>query len=87
MNKYFKTLLMVVSLISSIYPQTTGNISGTVIDERTKKPLIGTNVIVLDTNFGASTDINGNYFISNIPVGTYRLRFDFSKTLEIKIES
>jgi len=77
MNNFLKTFIGLTVIISTIYSQVTGNISGTVIDERTQKPLIGTNVIVLDTNFGASTDIDGNYFISNIPVGTYRLRFDF----------
>ena len=69
-------LLLLLATITMLYGQT-GSINGRVIDERTQRPLIGTNVIVLDTNFGASTDINGNYFISNIPVGTYRLRFDF----------
>ena len=72
-----KYLLGLIFLISSIYAQATGSISGRVIDERNKKSLIGTNVVVLDTDFGASTDINGNYFIEDIPVGTYRLRFDY----------
>ncbi len=73
----YKYLLGLIILIGSIQAQATGSISGTVLDERSKKPLIGTNVIVLDTDFGASTDLNGNYFIENIPVGTYRLRFDY----------
>jgi len=77
MNKIFRIIIGLTIITSALIAQITGSISGTVIDERTQKPLIGTNIIVLDTNFGASTDINGNYFISNIPVGTYRLRFDF----------
>jgi len=74
-----KKLIIIILAISTtlLTAQVTGKISGTVLDERSQKPLIGTNVIVLDTNFGASTDIDGNYFIDNIPVGTYRLRFDF----------
>lgn len=71
-------LYFILLLISSnSYSQNTGTITGRVIDIRTKKPLIGTNVIVLDSNRGASTDINGNYKIADLPVGTYRLRFDF----------
>ncbi|MFC1565628.1 TonB-dependent receptor domain-containing protein [Candidatus Neomarinimicrobiota bacterium] len=76
--KKYKILSIGLALITSaIYAQITGSISGTVVDKRTQKPLIGTNVIVLDTNFGASTDIDGNFFITGVPVGTYRLRFDF----------
>jgi len=75
-NKFI--LYFILLLISSnSYSQNTGTITGRVIDIRTKKPLIGTNVIVLDSNRGASTDINGNYKIVDLPVGTYRLRFDF----------
>jgi len=77
MNKLLIITIGLAIITGTLIAQITGSISGTVIDERTQKPLIGTNVIVLDTNFGASTDIDGNYFISNIPVGTYRLRFDF----------
>jgi hypothetical protein len=77
MNKLKYYILSIIGFTNLIVAQNTGAISGTVIDERNKKPLIGTNVIVLDTNFGASTDGNGTYFIENIPVGTYRLRFDY----------
>jgi hypothetical protein len=69
--------ITIILILNIIRPQATGNVSGTVIDERTQKPLIGTNVILLDTNYGASTDEDGIYFISNIPVGTYRMRFDY----------
>jgi hypothetical protein len=77
MKKYLKLIIGIFIIIGYGYSQVKGSISGTVFDERTKKPLIGTNVIVLDTEFGASTDLNGNYFIDEIPVGTYRLRFDY----------
>jgi len=70
-------ILILVASTSLLTAQITGTISGRVIDERSQKPLIGTNVIVLDANFGTSTDQDGNFVISNIPVGTYRLRFDF----------
>jgi len=72
-----KVYIILILMTAVIFGQTTGTISGTVIDFRTKSPLIGTNVIILDTNLGASTDIDGNYFITNVPVGTYRMRFDF----------
>ncbi|MDP4175047.1 MAG: carboxypeptidase-like regulatory domain-containing protein [Bacteroidota bacterium] len=53
------------------------SISGKVIDQSTLQPLPGVNVIILDTNLGAATDINGEYKIENIPPGRYTLRASF----------
>jgi len=51
----------------------TGKISGEVKDKRTGKPLIGANIIVQGTNFGASTDEDGKYFILQVPQGRYKI--------------
>ncbi|MCK4689080.1 MAG: carboxypeptidase-like regulatory domain-containing protein, partial [Candidatus Marinimicrobia bacterium] len=64
------TLLLTVCLSAQ-----TGDISGVVIDKETQSPLIGVNVVVIDTDWGAATDLNGRYHIRNIPVGTYNLTF------------
>ncbi len=52
----------------------TGKIAGKVTDAKTNEPLIGVNVIIEGTTFGAATDIDGNYTILNIPPGTYVLK-------------
>ena len=54
-----------------------GKLSGKVVDADTKEDLIGANIVVLNTDWGAATDINGNYFILNIPPGTYDVRFSY----------
>ncbi|MDZ7345656.1 MAG: TonB-dependent receptor [candidate division KSB1 bacterium] len=54
-----------------------GSLNGTVTDAKTGEPLVGVNVVVMDTPYGASTDAEGRFFIQRIPVGTYRLRFDY----------
>ena len=59
MNRKIYSIIMSVLVTSIVFSQNTGSISGTVLDERTQKPLIGTNVIILDTNFGSSTDFDG----------------------------
>jgi hypothetical protein len=51
----------------------TGKISGRVIDKASGEPLISANVIVKELKIGASTDVNGEYFILNVPPGTYTL--------------
>ncbi|RME29698.1 MAG: TonB-dependent receptor, partial [Candidatus Zixiibacteriota bacterium] len=70
-------LYLIFTLAVHSFAQTTGEIRGQVIDQQTKEPLIGVNVIVEETTYGASTDLEGNYVIPNVPVGSYRLRFDY----------
>jgi len=53
---------------------TTGKIAGKVTDSQSKEALIGVNVIVVGTTLGASTNIDGEYFILNVPPGTFELR-------------
>ena len=77
MKRIILSIILIITGQNIVYGQAFGSISGIVIDEKIKSPLIGTNVIVLGTSYGASTDASGNYFIPNIPVGTYRMRFDY----------
>ncbi len=51
-----------------------GSLKGRVIDSKTGDPLPGANIIFLKTLLGASTDLDGNYFLSRIPVGTYKIK-------------
>ncbi|MGQ9642329.1 MAG: TonB-dependent receptor [Ignavibacterium sp.] len=73
--KKIKFFFLVILLSANISAQNgSGDISGSVIDAVTKQPLIGANIIVIGTNYGAATDINGNYIIKNIPAEMYQLR-------------
>ncbi len=56
------------------YAGTTGKIAGKVTDTQSKEALFGVNIIVVGTTSGASTDVDGKYFIINIPPGTYQLK-------------
>ena len=49
----------------------TGKIAGKVTDRTTGEPLIGVNIVIGGTTLGASTDLDGNYAILNVPPGTY----------------
>jgi outer membrane receptor protein involved in Fe transport len=59
---------------ASGFAGTTGKISGTITDAQTKEALAGVNVLVVGTALGAATDVQGTYFIINIPPGTYQLK-------------
>jgi len=53
---------------------TSGKIVGTVTDAETGEPLPGANVIVEGIRLGSVTDVNGRYFILNVPAGAHNLR-------------
>lgn len=53
---------------------TGGKIAGRVTDLSSGERLPGVNVTVDNTQLGAVTDANGEYFIINVPVGTYTAR-------------
>ncbi|MCK6541573.1 TonB-dependent receptor [bacterium] len=53
--------------------QVVGKITGTIVDASNGDPLIGANVFVLGTKLGGITDLDGNFIIGKIPVGTYSI--------------
>lgn len=53
---------------------TTGKIAGKVLDAQTKEGLVGVNILLVGTSMGGASNIDGDYFILNIPPGTYELR-------------
>lgn len=55
----------------------TGTIRGFVYDKEGGEPIIFTNVYLEGTSFGASTDVNGHYAISKVPVGSYTLQVTY----------
>ena len=72
------SFLLYFTLFTSAAAQTnTGILKGHVTDGSTKEPLIGVNVIVVDTPYGAATDADGNYTIPHLPTGTYRVLFQY----------
>ncbi|TAK51759.1 MAG: TonB-dependent receptor [Bacteroidetes bacterium] len=69
--KLIYILLLLAHPLTSLFPQTTGKISGKVKDVDSNEPVIGCNVVILGTSLGASTDAEGVYYILNVPPGKY----------------
>lgn len=67
----FAVLIMASNFVTINFAGVTGKISGQIIDASTGDPIIGANVIIKDTYLGAAADIEGFYYINNIPPGTY----------------
>ncbi len=73
-TRYFLIPLILCFFISNIYAGTTGKISGKIVDANTGEPLYGVNVVLMGTVMGAATDLEGEYFIINIPPGNYQIK-------------
>ena len=52
----------------------TGSLKGQVFDNQTKDPLVGANVIIQNTSLGIAADIDGNFDIKFVPVGTWKVK-------------
>ena len=57
--------------------QNTGKLAGQVLDASTGEPLPGANVVLAGTQLGTAADVEGNYFIIGVPVGTYDVQASF----------
>jgi hypothetical protein len=66
-----KAILLIFVSFAPMFAQYSGKISGRIIDSKTKDPLPMANIVIRGTTFGAASDIDGNYFILNLPPGTY----------------
>jgi len=69
-------LLITCGLLIStkILSQNYGEIKGYVVEANTQLPLPLANVIILETNIGASTDLEGKFTIKNVPPNIYRIK-------------
>jgi TonB-linked SusC/RagA family outer membrane protein len=66
----YKFLLFTFLLTTSICIAQKVSISGNVLDSSLNEPLPGVNILVKNYQLGTSTDIDGNFSISNVPVGS-----------------
>jgi len=61
-------------LTQPLFAATTGKIAGKVVDAQTGEPLPGANITIAGTQFGAASDIDGDFFIINVPPGRYSIK-------------
>lgn len=73
--RFYLLLLLFFSIgVSDLLAQTTGRITGRIVEEGTNQPLTGVNIILQGTDIGTVTNIDGYYTIINIPPETYDMR-------------
>jgi hypothetical protein len=66
--------MVLLCLCGMIYAQT-GHLAGRVTDASSTLPMGNVNVIIQELEQGAFTNDKGEYYLTNVPVGSYTLRF------------
>ncbi len=86
----FQIVLLFLISLNFVIASSTGTIKGKIIDKSIESALPGANVFIDGTALGASTNIDGEYKIMNIPEGSYKLIISYlgykNKTIKINIE-
>ncbi len=84
---YSILIFLSITISLNLAAQDRGNakITGTVTDALTGEPLIGTNVAIQGTSLGASTNLSGEYTITNIPAGTHTIVFRYIGYKQIEL--
>ena len=80
MKKSGATVILMLLCTAVVFCQTlTQTVRGTILDEDRKLPLIGAKVIILDSAplNGAITDENGNFRLTNVPIGRIVLQLSY----------
>ena len=67
--------LIALFIVSAAAAQTTGSITGKIVDTKTGEGLPSVNVLVKGTYYGASSDIDGKFTIPKVNPGTYNVSF------------
>ena len=77
LRKWSALVLLLLAMPALAFAQNTGKLSGRIVDASTGDGLPGATVVVEGTTFGTAADVDGNYFIIGIPVGTYNVVASF----------
>ncbi|MGE5848470.1 MAG: TonB-dependent receptor [Ignavibacteria bacterium] len=72
----YKCLIIIILYLFNLTIAQSADVSvyGRVLDAQTKNPIPFANILVIGTNYGAASDDQGYYQISDLPFNTYQLR-------------
>lgn len=91
MKKMVTALLGIGFLLTAtlLFANSSGRITGKVIEAETGLTLPGANVMIEGTSLGAATDLDGEFTIPRVPVGSYTVKVTYlgyeSKRREIQV--
>jgi outer membrane receptor protein involved in Fe transport len=71
------TQLIFLLLIPGLLFAQTGKVTGKIIDRESKEPLIGANIVIVSTQLGAVSDIDGKYTVLSVTPGGYTIKASY----------
>ena len=69
-----RAITIFILFSSALFAQNSGKIQGQILDQASGEALLGVNIILEGTYYGAATDFEGNYTIEGITPGTYNVK-------------
>ncbi len=72
--KVLMIFILLISFGSPLLAGITGKVAGSVTDSETGEGLPGVNIVIVGTSMGAQTDLDGEYYITNVAPGEYEIR-------------
>ena len=73
MKIYYISLFYIILSYNFVFPITI-TISGDIKDKNTGEPIPYANIILLNTDFGTSSDIDGHFIIPKVPPNKYSIK-------------
>ncbi|MBN8577381.1 MAG: carboxypeptidase-like regulatory domain-containing protein [Cytophagales bacterium] len=70
-------MLSLMALIPLVLFSQTGEVTGRILDAQTQEPLPFAHVFVSNTTLGTTSDVEGNFLLKNVPIGTHDLVFSY----------
>ncbi|MBN1541789.1 carboxypeptidase-like regulatory domain-containing protein, partial [candidate division KSB1 bacterium] len=67
----FFAMVLALSWNGTVLAGITGKLSGRVTDATTREGITAANILIEGTSLGAAADLDGNYYVINIPPGVY----------------
>lgn len=88
-KRFTNIAILFIAIFYSIstYGQQTMSVSGTVLDAKSKEPLIGVTVVVKGTPNGTITDIEGRFLLKAQPNPTLSVSYMGYTTQDVKVQS
>ena len=77
MNRKIIYVLLLFAFIPYFMFAGNGRIKGKVTDLSTGEALVGANILVVGSSFGAATDVNGDFVIMNLDAGSYSVKASY----------
>ena len=67
---YLKILFVTLYLFNILFSKNI-TISGDILDAENGEPIPYANIVILDTNLGTSSDIDGHFILPQVPINEY----------------